>query len=141
DLHPPQRALDLPDLLDVRAAARLHDGRVPVRDRGARPVRPLRLLLPDGRRRGERAVADPRRRAVQRGDAARGARRDRRPALGPADHAPAHLRARASRRARARRRAFALRARRQADRPARHHGRRRCAAHGPYRGARGDQGM
>ena len=64
-----------------------------------------------GRRRRPRAVADPRRRAVQRGDGAGGARRARRPALEPADHAAADLRARAARGARARGAAVALRAR------------------------------
>ena len=46
------------------------------------------------------------------------ARRARRPAVGPADHAAADLRARAPDRARARRAAVALRARRRGDRPA-----------------------
>ena len=46
---------------------------------------------------------------------ARRARRHRRPALRPADHAAAHVRARAADRARARRPALALRARRSAE--------------------------
>ena len=87
------------------------------RARRARRLGALPLLLGRGRRRRPRAVADPRRGAVQRGDGARRARRARRPAQRPADHAPAHLRARAADRARARRPAVALRARR-ARRPA-----------------------
>ena len=48
--------------------------------RRVRRLGPLPLLLHRRRRRGPRAVADPRRAALQRGDAAGGARRDRRPA-------------------------------------------------------------
>ena len=76
----------------------------------ARGLDALPRLLAPGRRRGPRAVADPRRGAVQRGDAARRARRDRRPAQRPADHAPARVRARPAGRAGARRAAVALRA-------------------------------
>ena len=57
----------------------------------------LPLLLGRRRRRRPRAVADPRRRAVQRRDGARRARRARRPDQRPADHAAADLRARAPR--------------------------------------------
>ena len=87
----------------------------PRRPRRARRVVALLLLLAPGRRRRPRPVADPRRRAVQRRDGARRARRARRPAVGPADHAPAHLRARAAGGARARRPALALRAGRHAS--------------------------
>ena len=44
-LHPPQRRLDLPRLLDVRAAAGVHARRDHHRARRARRVGPLRLLL------------------------------------------------------------------------------------------------
>ena len=83
-----------------------------------------------------RPVADPRRRAVQRRDAARRARDHRRPALGPADHAPAHVRARAADRARARRAALALRAGRAPDRPRGDDRRRTPAAAARPRSAR-----
>ena len=117
DVHPPQRRLDLPDLRDVRAAARVHDRRPARRRDRARRVGPLPLLLPPGRRHGRpRAVPDPRRGAVQRRDGAGRARRARRPAVGPADHAPADLRAHPARGARARRAAVALRAGRPRDR-------------------------
>ena len=53
-----------------------------------------------GHGQGPRAVADPRRGALHRGDAARGARRDRRPARRPAADQPAHHGARAAHRAR-----------------------------------------
>ena len=104
-------------------------------------VGPLLLLLRvRGRGLGPRAVADPRRRAVQRRDAAGRARHHRRPALRPADHAPAHVRARAPDRARARRAAVALRAGRPPDRPRGDHGR---AGRPPRadRGARGAEAM
>ena len=75
-LRPPQRARDLPDLLAVRAAARLHDRG---RDRWALAARSSGAASPTSTRRGRgrrpRPVADPRRRAVHRRRAARGARR------------------------------------------------------------------
>ena len=72
---------------------------------------PLGLLRDlRGRQRRPRPVADPRRRPVQRGDAARCARRARRHPVRAADDDPAGLRARAAHRAAARRRAVALRA-------------------------------
>ena len=83
----------------------------------------LPLLLHRGLRRGPRPVADPRRGAVQRRDRAGRARGDRRPALRPADHAAADLRARPPRRARARRAAVALRAGRARQRARADHGR------------------
>ena len=95
------------------------------RRRRARRLGPLPLLLPAGRRRRPRAVADPRRGAVQRRDGAGRARRARRPAVGPADHAAADLRAHPARRARARRAAFALRAGRARDRAGADHRRPR----------------
>ena len=79
---------------------------------GAGGLGALPVLLDRRRRRRPRAVADPRRGAVQRRDGARRARRARRPDQRPADHAAADLRARAADRARARRPAVALRARR-----------------------------
>ena len=91
----------------------------------------------DGVRRGPRPVADPRRGAVQRRDRAGGARRDRRPALRPADHAAADLRARPPRRARARRAALALRAgraRQRARADDRREGRRPRRDRGPRGG-------
>ncbi len=118
-LRPPQRRLDLPHLLDVRAAARVHDAGVPRRHRRDRRLDALLRRLGAGRRRRPRPVADPRRGAVQRRRRAGRARHHRRPAERPADHAPAHLRARAPARAAARRPAVALRAGRAADRPAR----------------------
>ena len=93
-----------------------------------------------GRGRRPRAVADPRRRAVQRRDAAGRARDHRRPALGPADHAPAHVRARAADRARARRAALALRAGRAPDRPRADHRRPRRPPR-LDRGARGGEAV
>ena len=63
-----------------------------------------------GRGRRPRAVADPRRGAVHRRDAAGRARRDRRPARRAAHALAAHVRARAADRAGARDRALALRA-------------------------------
>src|SRR5215218_3543763 len=115
DVHPPQRDLDLPHLRAVRAAQGVHDRR---RARGAgrgRRLDALPRLLAAGRRRRARAVADPRRGAVQRRDGAGGARRAGRPDQRPAHHAAADLRARAARRARARRAAVALRAGRPRD--------------------------
>ena len=64
-------------------------------------------------------VADRRRRAVHRRDAARRPGRDRRSARRPADDLPADLRAGAPDRAPARRRALALRAGRRPPRPGR----------------------
>ena len=112
-VRPPQHGLDLPHLLDVRAAEGLHDARAARRARRGRGLDALLRLLGAGRRRGPRAVADPRRGAVQRRGRARRAGHHRRPAERPADHAAADLRARAPARAAARRAAVALRARRQ----------------------------
>ena len=80
--------------------------------RRAGGVHPLPRLLHRGPAQATRprAVADRRRGAVQRGDAARRARRDRRPARRPADAVAADVRARPADRAAARRRAVALRA-------------------------------
>ena len=115
-LHPPQRAVDLPDLLPVRAA----EGVLERRDRdgraGAGGVRPLPDRCSSSTRRRDRPhpVADPRRRAVQRGDAARRAGGDRRSAGRAADAVAADVRAGPPDRAAARHRAVALRARRPA---------------------------
>ena len=75
-------------------------------------VRFLIVFISGGRRGRPRPVADRRRGAVQRGDAARRAGRDRRPARRAADVVAADVRAGAADRAPARRRALALRARR-----------------------------
>ena len=69
----------------------------------------LRRGLRGRQRQGPRAVADPGGGAVHRGGRAVGARRDRRPAGGPARDDAADLRAGAPDRAAARRRALALR--------------------------------
>ena len=74
---------------------------------------PLRGGLRGRRRQGPRAVADPGRGAVHRGDRAVGAGRDRRPAGGAAGDDAADLRAGAAHRAAAGRGALALRARRR----------------------------
>ena len=108
-LRAPQRDLDLPHLRAVRAAAGVLEPRAGDRPGGRRRVDPLRGRLRGRQRQGPRAVADPRRRAVHRGDRAVGARRDRRPARRPAGDDPEDLRARAADRAAARRRALALR--------------------------------
>ena len=118
ELHPPQRGLDLPRVRDVRAAARVHDRRGPARARRARRLGAVPVVLRAGSRRRPHPVADPRLGALPGRDRARRARRARRPAVGPADHAAADLRARAPDRARARRAAVALRARLRRDRPA-----------------------
>ncbi|MBA3765310.1 MAG: class I SAM-dependent methyltransferase [Actinobacteria bacterium] len=133
DLHPPQRRLDLPHLRALRAAARVHDRSADRRPRRAGRVGALLLLLGHRRRRGPRAVADPRRRALQRGDGAGRARRARRSDQRPADHAAAHLRARATDRARARGPAVALRAGHARDRA-------RADDRRPRRRAREDRG-
>src|SRR5215216_2581717 len=120
-----QRGLDLPHLRALRAAARVHDRRGDRRLRRARRLGALLLLLGGRRRQRPRAVADPRRGAVQRRHGARGARRARRSDQRPADHAAAHLRARAPGRAGARRAAVALRAGQARERARADHGRPR----------------
>ena len=83
---------------------------VPLRAR-ADPVRALRRRLHRRRGRRPRPVADLRRGALQRRGRRRDARHHRRPALQPAHHVPAHLRARAPHRAAAQGPAVPLRAR------------------------------
>src|ERR1700754_454713 len=124
-VRPPQRGLDLPHLLDVRAAAGFHDARGGPRRRRARRLDALPDLVVPGRGRRPRAVPDSRRRAVQRRGRAGRAGHHRRPVERPADHAAAHVRARPSPRAAGQVPAVPLRARRRADGPAAHHGRER----------------
>ena len=99
----------------------------------------LGQLVP-GRGRRPRAVADPRRGAVQRRRRAGRARHHRRSLERPADHAAADLRARAPARAAQRDPAVALRAGRQPGRQAGHH-RRAGERREPHRGARGRPAM
>ena len=86
---------------------------------------------------GPRAVADPRRGAVQRRGRARGARRDRRPAVRAARDDAAHVRARAAHRAAARHPAVALRAGRAGRARADH----RRARRPDHRGTRGSEAL
>ena len=116
-------------------------GAIVIGRRRARRLGPLLLLLRvRGRGRRPRPVADPRRRAVQRRDAPRRPGHHRRPPLRPADHAPAHVRARAADRARARRPALALRAGLPRVGPRAHHRRARRPPRAD-RGARGGEAV
>ena len=131
--------LDLPHLRDVRAAAGVHDRRAcssacPPLFCGAAGCTSAYFGQGDGAATCSRLIVGD---VLFIAVAAGRARHHRRPALGPADHDPAHLRARAPDRARARRPALALRAGR-ARRPARHpRPARPRPAPRAHRGARG----
>src|SRR5262249_7684622 len=101
----------------------------------------LPLVLRRGPRRRPHPVADPRLGAVPGRDRARRARRAGRPAVGPADHAAADLRARAPDRARARGAAVALRARLGDVRTRADDRRARRPEDRSHRGTRGPEAM
>ncbi|CAA9487968.1 MAG: Glycosyltransferase, partial [uncultured Solirubrobacteraceae bacterium] len=140
-LRAPQRRGDRAHLRAVRAAEGLHDPRARALRARHDPVDAVLHRLRLGRRCRPRAVAHLRGSAVQRVRRARRAGDHRRPALRPADHVPAHLRARPADRAAARRPALALRAGCRAHGPGAHdggQGRSRAAAD---RGAGGRPAM
>ena len=106
-------------------------------DLGAVPL----LLLLRGPARLAHPVADPGLDAVHRRGAVRRARRDRRHPRRHARPAAARSRAGAADGAAPRSRAVALRARREGDRPAAHHRRRRGPCDGQDRGPRGREAV